>query len=86
MVTDYMFHYNFILQKSRSCSPLIALQYHEVELAIEFEEAANLSGVTAINNASVWVDYISLIKQNVFRKLAQEESHEIILVETVQHI
>jgi hypothetical protein len=63
--------------------PLIALQYHEVELAIDFEEAGNLSGATTISNVSVWVDYIFLDMEER-RQFAQTE-HEY-LVETVQYV
>jgi hypothetical protein len=63
--------------------PLIALQYHEVELAIDFEEASNLKGVTSISNVSVWVDYIFL-DQEERRKFAQEPRD--MLIETVQQV
>jgi hypothetical protein len=67
--------------------PLIALQYHEVELAIDFEDLANIQGtagtVTGIANVSVWVDYIFLDMEE--RQMFAQESHEY-LVETVQMV
>ena len=63
--------------------PLIALQYHDVELAIDFESADNLKDVNAITNVSVWVDYIFL-DQDERRKFAQ--SSRDMLIETVQHV
>jgi hypothetical protein len=67
--------------------PLIALQYHEVELDIDFEDLANLQGpgetLTGISNVSVWVDYVFL-DQDERRKFAQNARD--VLIETVQHV
>ena len=67
--------------------PLIGLQYHEVKINIQFEEALNVlnNGVTASNagnlTASLWVDYIYL-DTDERRKFAQS-SHEY-LIEQLQ--
>jgi hypothetical protein len=63
--------------------PLIALQYHEVELAIDFASVADASGVTALSNVSVWVDYIFLDTEE--RKTFAQNPHEY-LIETVQTV
>jgi hypothetical protein len=62
--------------------PLIALQYHDVELAIDFEDASNLNVLTKIENVSVWVDYYFLDMEER-RLLAQKQ--QTMLIETVQH-
>jgi len=71
--------------------PLIALQYHEVKLKIEFEtfnncaykknDGANPTNVKNIANAKLWVDYIFL-DTDERRKFAQL-SHEY-LIEQLQ--
>jgi hypothetical protein len=64
--------------------PLIALQYHEVKINIEFESLANLkkSGTVAdIDNASLWVDYIFLDTDE--RRRFAQLSHEY-LIEQLQ--
>jgi hypothetical protein len=67
--------------------PLIALQYHEVELHIEFETLANCmnDGTTSqsgqLTNTSLWVDYIFLDAEE--RKEFAANPHEY-LIETVQ--
>ena len=68
--------------------PLIALQYHEVKVKIEFESKVNciLSGTTAdnianITNASLWVDYIFLDTDE--RRRFAQLSHEY-LIEQLQ--
>ena len=72
--------------------PLIALQYHEVRINLEFEDKANLfwyslSGtataptVPAVVSASLWVDYIYL-DTDERRRMAQV-SHEY-LIEQLQ--
>jgi hypothetical protein len=63
--------------------PLIALQYHEVELAIDFEDSTNLKDASGISNVSVWVDYIFLDMEE--RKQFAQSEHEY-LVETVQYV
>lgn len=69
--------------------PLIALQYHEVKFAIEFESLANLceaSPTTAasgsISSASMYVDYIYLDTEE--RRRFAQISHEY-LIEQLQY-
>jgi len=67
--------------------PLIALQYHEVKFAIEFEALANLcAAVTAptgsITSASMYVDYIYLDTEE--RRRFAQISHEY-LIEQLQY-
>ena len=63
--------------------PLIALQYHEVEIQIEFETAARcvLTGAPAptgnLSNVSLWVDYIFLDTSE--RKVFAQEPHEYLI-------
>ena len=59
--------------------PLIALQYHEVKLNVQLKAAH--SGITAINNCSVWCDYIFLDTDE--RRRFAQVSHEY-LIEQVQ--
>jgi hypothetical protein len=68
--------------------PLIALQYHEVKVKIDFESKDNclLSGSTSaqfddIKNASLWVDYIFLDTDE--RRRFAQLSHEY-LIEQLQ--
>jgi len=63
--------------------PLIALQYHEVELIIEFNTAANVTGqaTSTIANTALWCDYIFLDTEE--RKNFAQNPHEY-LIETVQ--
>jgi hypothetical protein len=67
--------------------PLIALQYHEVEIHVEFESLANCmsDGTTSqsgqLTNTSLWVDYIFLDAEE--RKEFAGNPHEY-LIETVQ--
>jgi hypothetical protein len=67
--------------------PLIALQYHEVELHIEFDTLARCEDDTTTNasgslsNTSLWVDYIFLDAEE--RKEFAANPHEY-LIETVQ--
>ena len=64
--------------------PLIALQYHEVRVNIEFNSAA-ASATTSnkgISNAKLWVDYIYLDTDE--RRRFAQVSHEY-LIEQVQH-
>ena len=67
--------------------PLIALQYHEVEIHIEFETLARcMSDATtsqsgSLSNTSLWVDYIFLDAEE--RKEFAANPHEY-LIETVQ--
>jgi len=72
--------------------PLIALQYHEVEIVIEFAKKTHmthLSGevstsntsVTDLTNVSLWADYIFLDTEE--RKNFAQNTHEY-LIETVQ--
>ena len=76
--------------------PLIALQYHEVKINIEFEELKNLfiaqkttansivnADVTgSLNNTSLWVDYIFLDTDE--RRRFAQLSHEY-LIEQLQY-
>ena len=63
--------------------PLIALQYHEVKLTIEFASAdvCSLDGTISDLKAGLWVDYIYL-DTDERRKFAQS-SHEY-LIEQLQ--
>ena len=68
--------------------PLIALQYHEVEIQIEFESLANCTSdglpqttTGVLSNVSLWVDYIFLDTEE--RKEFAQKPHEY-LIETVQ--
>jgi len=66
--------------------PLIALQYHEVKINIEFESAANMkAGATDLaadlSSASLWVDYIFLDTDE--RRRFAQLSHEY-LIEQLQ--
>ena len=67
--------------------PLIALQYHEVEIHIEFETLArcmsdgSTSRSGSLQNTSLWVDYIFLDAEE--RKEFAANPHEY-LIETVQ--
>jgi len=62
--------------------PLIALQYHEVKVNLEFEAAAT-AGITAgtMGTASLWVDYIFLDTDE--RRRFAQLSHEY-LIEQLQ--
>ena len=60
--------------------PLIALQYHEVKVNIEFSEIK--SEVGTLTDASLWVDYIFLDTDE--RRRFAQLSHEY-LIEQVQH-
>jgi len=59
--------------------PLIALQYHEVKINVEF--VSSLSGVT-MSDASIWVDYIYLDTDE--RRRFAQVSHEY-LIEQLQY-
>jgi hypothetical protein len=62
--------------------PLIALQYHEVKVNINFESAAKCGAVsTGTFNASLWVDYIYLDTDE--RRRFAQLSHEY-LIEQLQ--
>jgi hypothetical protein len=73
--------------------PLIALQYHEVEVLIEFEKKVNMTRTTGVNasgstgiglslsNVSLWCDYVFLDTEE--RKNFAQNTHEY-LIETVQ--
>ena len=67
--------------------PLIALQYHEVKLNIQFETGANCSGdgsalqITDFPTATLWVDYIFLDTDE--RRRFAQLSHEY-LIEQLQ--
>jgi hypothetical protein len=65
--------------------PLIALQYHEVKINIQFETGANCSGSTAaltnFPTATLWVDYIFLDTDE--RRRFAQLSHEY-LIEQLQ--
>jgi hypothetical protein len=66
--------------------PLIALQYHEVKVNIQFEQSANLLVATANNlngdlDATLWVDYIYLDTDE--RRRFAQVSHEY-LIEQLQ--
>ena len=71
--------------------PLIALQYHEVKINIDFEVATNMtrtlvaptngSGVADLKDATLWVDYIFLDTDE--RRRFAQLSHEM-LIEQLQ--
>jgi hypothetical protein len=65
--------------------PLIALQYHEVEIHIEFDTAANCSTNASpsgsLSDVSLWCDYMFLDTEE--RKTFAQNPHEY-LIETVQ--
>lgn len=68
--------------------PLIALQYHEVKVNIQFESLANLAGPSStfpsgvsLGDTSLWVDYIYLDTDE--RRRFAQVSHEY-LIEQVQ--
>ena len=67
--------------------PLIALQYHEVKINIQFETLANLVKTTtgtstgSITSASLWVDYVFLDTDE--RRRFAQLSHEY-LIEQLQ--
>jgi hypothetical protein len=68
------------------CLPLIALQYHEVKVNIEFNSknaclAENATGDHSMNNVSLWVDYIYLDTDE--RRRFAQSSHEY-LIEQLQ--
>jgi hypothetical protein len=60
--------------------PLIALQYHEVKVNIEFETSTEMTNL-AMNSAELWVDYIFLDTDE--RRRFAQMSHEY-LIEQVQ--
>ena len=60
--------------------PLIALQYHEVKVNLEFATAA-VSELTSLDSASLWVDYIFLDTDE--RRRFAQLSHEY-LIEQLQ--
>jgi hypothetical protein len=66
--------------------PLIALQYHEVELWIQFETLANCldsgSGNGALSDVELWADYIFLDTEE--RKEFAQKPHEY-LIEVTQN-
>ena len=61
--------------------PLIALQYHEVKINLNFESKANCGASAATFNASLWVDYIFLDTDE--RRRFAQLSHEY-LIEQLQ--
>ena len=64
--------------------PLIALQYHEVKLKIQFESSGNLAAnATSIDAAKLWVDYIYLDTDE--RRRFAQVSHEY-LIEQLQYL
>ena len=62
--------------------PLIALQYHEVKIDIEFQTAENIPGVSAGTQpeASLFVDYLFLDVDE--RRRFAQSSHEYLLEQT----
>jgi hypothetical protein len=65
--------------------PLIALQYHEIELWIEFETAANCAngaGTGSISSVELWADYIFLDTEE--RKEFAQKPHEYLIEVTQQ--
>ena len=64
--------------------PLIALQYHEVKVSIQFEDNAKLcgGGTLTSNVLKLWVDYIYLDTDE--RRRFAQQSHEY-LIEQVQY-
>jgi hypothetical protein len=62
--------------------PLIALQYHEVKVNIEFREDTSTNKALLFDDATLWVDYIFLDTDE--RRRFAQLSHEY-LIEQVQH-
>jgi hypothetical protein len=65
--------------------PLIALQYHEIELWIEFETAANCAngtGTGSLSGVELWADYIFLDTEE--RKEFAQKPHEYLIEITQQ--
>jgi len=62
--------------------PLIALQYHEVKVIVNWSAAVAASGSTVSSNVSLWADYIYLDTDE--RRRFAQVSHEY-LIEQVQH-
>ncbi len=65
--------------------PLIALQYHEIELWIEFETAtncANGTGTGSLSSVELWADYIFLDTEE--RKEFAQKPHEYLIEITQQ--
>ena len=65
--------------------PLIALQYHEIELWIEFETAANCAngtGTGSLSAVELWADYIFLDTEE--RKEFAQKPHEYLIEVTQQ--
>lgn len=62
--------------------PLLALQYHEIRLTFEFEDAANIPGIdgTVPLEATLWCDYTFL--DQVERKKFASTAHEYLLLQT----
>ena len=66
--------------------PLIALQYHDVEIVVDYEQLANLvntgsAATLALNNVNLFCDFIFLDTEE--RKSFAQNPHEY-LIETVQ--
>ena len=62
--------------------PLIALQYHEVKVIVNWSAAVAATNSTITNNVSLWADYIYLDTDE--RRRFAQVSHEY-LIEQVQH-
>ena len=63
--------------------PLIALQYHEVKIIMEFEaEASVKSGTGSMSSVELWADYVYLDTDE--RRRFAQVSHEY-LIEQLQH-
>ena len=66
--------------------PLIALQYHDVKLKIDFEELQNIATTTispSLTTCNLWVDYVYLDTDE--RRRFAQHSHEYLITQ-VQHI
>ena len=63
--------------------PLIALQYHEVKVDIEYNSATDMGTGVALASSSLWVDYIYLDTDE--RRRFAQVSHEY-LIEQVQRL
>ena len=62
--------------------PLIALQYHEVKVIVNWSAAVAASASTVSSNISLWADYVYLDTDE--RRRFAQVSHEY-LIEQVQH-
>lgn len=72
----------FSLGSPGSYIPLLSIQYHELRLTFEFEDAANIPGIdgTVPLEATLWCDYVYLDQAE--RKKVSSQSSEYLLLQT----